>query len=279
MLARVTSHAGRALRWDSNQACWRWAGVGAPTLHALAAANRQIQTSKLPDRATVLVPCRSGRLLLGLPKRLCLAALDPARAHRPLRMQALVAVDPAEPRTGISDGCTDRRGNLVFGTGTDAPRCKIGSFYQYSLAHGLRRLALPVVAQAASICFSADGARMYFADAAQHRILQCDYDADQATVSDIRPFAMLPAGAVPHSSVLDTEGCLWNAQSGRLARYSPAGILKDSFEIDCRAPAFGGAGLAELLAAGTDGVVSFLTHRATGIPDTLFDDDVFSYAG
>ena len=60
-------------------------------------------------------------MLLGQGKRLGLVDLPPAGvAVRPLQAQVLVTVDAAEPRTAISDGCTDRAGNFVFGTANTA---------------------------------------------------------------------------------------------------------------------------------------------------------------
>jgi sugar lactone lactonase YvrE len=109
---------------------------------------------------------------------------------RPLQAQVLTTIDAAEPRTSISDGCTDRSGHFVFGTANMAQdRRPIGSFYQYSHQRGLRRLALPVVVTAGSIAFSPDGKRMYFADTARGAIMQCDYDAERAKVSGVSPFA------------------------------------------------------------------------------------------
>jgi sugar lactone lactonase YvrE len=59
----------------------------------------------------------SGRVLLGLGKRLGMAELPRAwQASRPLQAQVLITIDAAEPRTSISDGCADRHGNFVFGT-------------------------------------------------------------------------------------------------------------------------------------------------------------------
>ncbi len=80
----------------------------------------------------------------------------------------------------------------MFGTAnTAADRRPIGSFYQYSSQHGVRRLAMPAVAQACSMAVSVDGKRLYFADGAHGAIMECRYDAAAARVGDIRPS---PAG-------------------------------------------------------------------------------------
>ena len=209
----LSRQPGSSLRWDARSRHWWWSGPEASALHAYSPEQDSTVTCRLPDSAGLLAHTRSGRLLIGLPKRLCLADASLAGGARPLRLQPLAAVDPAEPRTRISDGCVDRRGYLVFGTGNaGADRRPIGSFYQFSRQHGLRRLALPAVAQAASICVDAAGTTLYFADGRLGHIMRCDYDAAQATVSNLRMFAQLDAGATPRGAAFDAAGCLWSAQ-------------------------------------------------------------------
>ena len=267
-------HPGHGLRWDAAGKRWWWSNPDASSVHAWPAQHAGTLTCKLPDGAGLLAHCKSGRLLLGLPKRLCLAEAPPMhRSAHQMRVRPLVPVDAAEPRTSISDGCTDRRGFLVFGTGNAGPEQRqIGSFYQYSLQHGLRRLALPAVAQASGICFSGDGRRMYFADAAVGRILQCDYNAEQASIAAIRLFAELGEGALPRGAVVDAEGCLWSAQPGSMVQYDGNGREQRRIAIDCRTPAFGGAQLAQMMAAGADGLVAVPGVLAAGQPEALFDD-------
>lgn len=270
---------GHGLRWDQAGSRWWWSNPAAASVHAWSADLDATLTCKLPDGAGLLAHCTSGRLLLGLPKRLCLAEAPPMnRAAQHLRVRPLVPVDAAEPRTSISDGCTDRSGFLVFGTGNvGEDRRPIGSFYQYSRQHGLRRLALPAVAQASSICFSGDGRRMYFADAAQGRILQCDYDAGQGAVGAISVFAELENGARPRGSVVDAAGCLWSAQPGQMVQYDESGKTLNKLAIDCRTPAFGGAQLSQMMAAGEQGLVAVPGVFAAGQPEMLFDDHELIY--
>jgi L-arabinonolactonase len=224
---------GRSLRWDAAGSRWWWSSESAPALHVWSPSEQRTFTCRLPDKAALLAQTRSGRLLLGLAKRLCVAELPAAlRDSQQLRVRPLVAVDAAEPRTSITDGCVDRRGFLVFGTGNvGQDRRPIGSFYQYSRQHGLRRLALPAVARASSIAFSGDGKRMYFADAAQPRILCCAYDAEQGSVADIGLFAALADGVTPRGTAVDQAGCVWNAQPGWLVQYEMSGKPLQRFAI------------------------------------------------
>ncbi|MET3116557.1 L-arabinonolactonase [Undibacterium sp. GrIS 1.8] len=290
---------GEGLQWNSAQSKWWWTDIDAATVHAWSPGNQQVLNYRLPDRVGSFAHCRSGRLLLGLSKRLGFATVPEIPANgmigvQNLAVQALVAVDPAESRTRINDGRTDRRGFFVFGTFNEATEKRsIASFYQYSLQYGLRRLALPAVAIANSICFSLDGKTMYFTDTLTRRIQQCDYDAESARVSHIRLFTQMDDPlAYPDGSVVDKNGCLWNAQWGAasIVQYSPAGELIQRIHVPVKnptCPAFGGVNsdqlmvttsrkdmsakeLASMPAAGS--LFSLQLDDRIGIEDSLFDD-------
>lgn len=281
---------GEGLLWQAGR--WWWTDIEGATLFAWRPGSEAPQSCRLPDRLGSFAHCRSGRVLLGLAKRLCLATLGDDLALG--QLQTAAPVDAAEPRTRINDGRTDRRGNFVFGTLNEAAeRRPIASFYQFSLRHGLRRLALPAVAIANSICFSLDGRTMYFCDTLSQRIQQCDYDADTAQVDNIREFTRMDrADAWPDGSVIDTEGCLWNAQwgAGRVARYDPEGRLMDAFTAPAAhtsCPAIGGEGLDHLMVTTARSELSrealaaqplsgslfgLRLPKALGVPDALFED-------
>jgi L-arabinonolactonase len=274
-----SNRQAHCLRWDGASARWWWADSAAGTLRAWSHDSQLSMHCALPDEAGAFVQCSSGRLLLCQPKRLCLAATPAApqsRTQRAWRLRALVAVDPAEPRTSIHEGRTDRRGFFVFGTRNDGADARpIGSFYQYSRQYGLRRLALPAVAVATSICFSVDGRKMYFADGDLPRILQCDYDADTAVVANVRGFA--DAGALPEGAVVDRGGNLWSAQAGagRLVQYAPDGSTIRRCALPWGAPAtpaFGGDALEQLTVGSADGLIRIPDVGTGGLHEVLFDD-------
>jgi L-arabinonolactonase len=283
------------LRWHDGH--WWWTDPDGTAIYTWASEDGTAPVkplrSRLPDRVASLVFCTSGRVLLGQAKWLCFAerAAPPENrqgsgqggslGRRPPQPGA--AVDPAEPRTGVSDGACDRDGNFVFGTRNVTPEARqIGSYYQYSMQHGLRRLALPAAAMAHSIACSPDGRTLYFSDAATRRIMQCDYDAQAAKVANIRLFAEV-TDAQPRGAVVDAEGCLWSAHfgAGRLAHYAPDGRLLRSLALPApypTRPAFGGPDHRLLLvgampqpgAAG--GLYQLDAGGVQGLPDGLFRD-------
>jgi sugar lactone lactonase YvrE len=277
-----TGRAGRALRWDAASRCWRWPDPHNEQLHAWPAASGAADGVRLFEGACALATCASspGRILLGQGKRLGLVDLPPAGgAARPLQAQVLVTVDAAEPRTAISDGCTDRAGNFVFGTAnTASDQRPIGSFYQYSSQYGLRRLALPVVVRAAGIAFSGDGKTMYCADGASGRIVRCSYDAGRAKVGNIATFA--DAGTGLDAAAIDSADRLWSAQAGNLLQYATDGVVARRIALadePAAALAFGGDGLDRLLVLGAEGGLYGLPAGAVesgvcGVADAPFDD-------
>jgi sugar lactone lactonase YvrE len=281
---------GEGLLWRSGR--WWWTDIEAATLYAWKPGTPGPQFCRLPDRLGSFAHCRSGRVLLGLAKRLAIATLGGNLELTQLR--TLAPVDAAEARTRINDGRTDRSGRFVFGTLNEAKEKRpIASFYQYSTDHGLRRLALPAVAIANSICFSLDGRTMYFCDSMSQAIQQCDYDAETGQVANIRLFTQIDhAGASPDGSVIDAEGCLWNAQwgAGRVARYDPEGQLMAVFTAPAAhtsCPAIGGEGGDQLMLTtaradlGRDALAAqplsgslfgLRLPQALGVADALFED-------
>jgi L-arabinonolactonase len=281
---------GEGLLWDPAAAQWLWTDIEASCLHAWAWPHGPVRTLTLPDRLGSFARCRSGRLLLGLAKGLAWGEFS----NDTLAVTPLVAVEADEPRTRINDGRTDRSGNFVFGTFNQSPdRRPIGGFYQYASTHGLRRLALPPVGIANSICFSPDGATLYFTDTAVGRIMQCRYDSSSAQVDDIRLFAVVnEPGASPDGSIVDSDGCLWNAQwgAGRVRRFSPRGEPLETITLDApnaSCPALGGPDLHDLMitsariemsdeqlamAPAAGGLFHVHLPTVTGLPDALFED-------
>lgn len=281
---------GEGLTWDVARRRWLWTDIEASCLYAWAGNDEAPVAQALPDRLGCLAPTRSGRLLLGLAKGLAWGRFG----AEGFELTPLVPVDAAEPRTRINDGRTDRSGNFVFGTFNEAAdRRPIGSFYQFSLRHGLRRLALPTVTIANSICFSPDGGTMYFTDSLRGLIQQCRYDADSAQVGKPRPFARVAMPSEPDGSVVDADACLWNAQWGKglVQRYSPKGLPLEQLQVPAphvTCPAFGGPALDTLMlttarhglsaqaleAAPLSGALfACRVPGSVGLADAAFDDE------
>ena len=239
---------GEGLQWHAPSGRWWWTDIAASCIYAWTPGASATLQVRLPERIGCFVHGRSGAILLGMPKRLARLVLPDLQAVGSITAEPQ-EITPVEPMmtTRVNDGRCDRNGALVFGTMDDAePRQLIGGFYQYTAAHGLRRLALDNVAIANSTCFSPDGLRMYYCDTPTGRIMVCDYDSASARVSAARVFAEKDVGDCwPDGSVIDAQGCLWNAEWGNaaVARYAQDGRLMGRYAVaasNVTCPAFGG---------------------------------------
>jgi len=283
---------GEGLLWDARRGAWLWTDIEGRRLWQHREADGMTRTWSLPDRLGSFAICASGQILLGLAKSLAWADLDAAGGDF-LPVTTIVALEPGlETRT--NDGRTDRAGHFVFGTMSELPQHRpIGSFYQFSHRHGLRRLDLGTIGIPNSLCFSPDGGTIYFCDSPQRQIMQAAYDPDTASVSSIRVFADLRTRpGEPDGSIVDADGRLWNAVWGAhlIRRFTPTGRIDRELPVPAKnatCVAFGGTDLRTLAVTSarqdmsegelattpeSGGVFVVDTDDAAGIPETLFAD-------
>ena len=246
---------GEGVLWCERRQALLWVDIDGARLWMHVPASGQTRRWNLPDRAGCLGLAGNGELLVVLAKSIHRADLDAALASDgpSLPLAHLADIEPHEPRTRSNDGRADRHGNFVFGTMDESTaKTPIGTFYQYSAAHGLRRLPLPGAAIPNSICFSPDGRTLYWCDSLQAAIQCCDYEPEAARVGPSRRFAEVGLdGAAADGSCIDAEGGLWNAQWGgaRVVRYAPDGRIDQVVQMPVPQPsccAIGGANLDTL---------------------------------
>jgi L-arabinonolactonase len=242
---------GEGITWWAAREALLWTDIQSSRLWFHSPGDGVTRSWDVPDRLGSMAICASGALLLGMAKGLFRADLDASGDG--IQVTPVLPLEPDLATTRVNDGRTDRAGNFVFGTmNEDESRAPIGSFYQYSAAFGLRRLDLGGVHIPNSICFSLDGRTMFFCDSHQRRIMRCDYDAQAASVANVREFAVFgPRQGTPDGSIVDSDDCLWNAEWGaaRVRRYTPDGLLDRSIALPARNPtcvAFGGADMDDL---------------------------------
>lgn len=152
------------------------------------------------------------------------------------------------PNSRSNDGRADPQGGMWIGTMDLEAKKDAGAIYRYY--QGEVRTLYPNVTIPNSICFSPDGNTAYFADTKDKCIMSQTLDAEGWPVGDAQMFIdMTKEGLSPDGSVVDAEGCLWNAQWGasRIAKYSPQGKFLSAIDIpdakQTTCPAFGGADL------------------------------------
>lgn len=236
----------------------------------------------LPDAVYTVCATGSGRLLLGLSKRLCLVDAPALSGRRPEAIRWLASIDVVDQRTVISGGRADRDGRYVFGTRNTAPDGhKIGSFFQFSEQFGLRRLAIPTVVAASGICFNQAGTRLYFADESAAVLYQCSYDSASGGIQNLVPFARGDQAANLKDAFVDGDDCVWTVQSkpgagGAVIQYAANGEMLQNIGIrQTRLSALSAYGidLKQLILMGTNGALRIVGNLSlNGAPESMFDD-------
>ena len=162
----------------------------------------------------------------------------------------IVGLEADNPMTRSNDGRADPYGGFWIGTMGKKGEAGAGAIYRYYRGD-LRKLYTDI-SVSNSICFAPDGKTAYFCDTPTKRIMQQRLDdagwpnGEAELFADVAPFK-------PDGSVVDSTGCLWNAQWGahRVACYDASGQFVRAIEftasqISC--PAFGGADMNQLIA-------------------------------
>ena len=195
-----------------------------------------------PDR--LLVATRTG-----------LWRLDPGTGEKAL----LEPLEADNPRTRSNDGRAAPDGSFWIGTMGLGAEDGAGAIYRYHPGRSPavigfeRRVSIPN-----SIAFGPDGTRLYWCDTRRRAIMATPLDAGTGDPAGESVVHVDLSGAGPRGedlnpdgSVVDGEGCLWNAQWGasRVARYDPDGAFMGAVPVPVAqpsCPAFGGDDMTTL---------------------------------
>ena len=218
------------------------------------------QSFELPERPGSFCLCADGRLLFAFENGP--AFYDPVSGHDSLQRICGFEEDiplgpfPKDPSrmasTRMNDGRVDPFGNFVVGGYDEVPPSEPGADPRSAIYRiDGQTLAIEKIVPACqcsnAICFSADGATMYYTDSLRspRRIWRTEmYRGEGGAARNPVPSAWSEAsvavrwseqeeagGGLPDGSVVDVAGNLWSAQfgRGRVVRYDAAGEV--DFEV------------------------------------------------
>ena len=145
--------------------------------------------------------------------------------------------------TRSNDGRADPQGGFWIGTMGKKMEKEAGAIYRFYKGE-LRKLFSSITVPN-SICFSPCGKIVYFTDTFSRKIMRVSLDKLGWPSKEPEIFIDCEEEEVnPDGSVVDIDGCLWNAQWGasRIVKFNPAGELTKIIELDApqvTCPAFG----------------------------------------
>lgn len=167
--------------------------------------------------------------------------------------QLLCEIEAENIHTRSNDGRADPWGGFWIGTMSKAGNPGQGALYRWLPApkgKGTLRVIRRGMTTPNAICFDHTRNRTYFADTKERIIWQIRIDPATGWPTGARSIFVDLRGSKgeperkPDGAVVDSEGCLWNAQwgSSRVARYSPDGEFLSSVDLPTghtSCPAFG----------------------------------------
>ena len=263
LMVDVENQLGECVLWCARSERVLWTDILGAKLYAHDPARGTTSTWPMPEPlASFALTANDDRLLLGLASQLAFFDFSSGA------VTPICAVESGLS-TRLNDGRCDRQGRFVFGTfHTVEPRERIGGYYRLDADLKLERLPLPDCATANSICFSPDGATMYYCNSPDRTIRCCDYDLETGAISNDRVFVQLDGDAgEPDGSCIDAEGHLWNAQWGasRVVRYTPDGKVDRVIESPALQPSCVAIG-------GRDLNVLYVTSARVGLGEPAVHD-------
>lgn len=248
-IVKAGNELGEGCTWSVARDALLWTDIEGRALWEHRPATGATRQWPLPERA--------GSFALTADAEVLLIALEHSLARLDLRTGAtrtLVEFDHGLT-TRSNDGRCDRSGNFVFGT-LDEPRTGApqGSWYRFSTAGQLQRLALPAVGIPNGLAFSADGRRIFYCDTIDRTVRTARYDAETGAITDTRVFSA-PGNVEgnPDGATVDAADHYWSARwgAGLLVRHAPDGRVVQQVTVAAGQPAcvaLGGAGLRTLFA-------------------------------
>lgn len=245
----VTNSLGECILWDDQCEQVLWTDIPGRTLYIHSPDSRASVTIELDeDLCSFALIDDSDDLLCAFQSGF--AVLDRHTGERVW----LYRIDNADALR-LNDGRVDRQGrfwcgSLIKNAGKGRENELSGELYRVD-HDGSISAHLDGIGVSNSLCWSPDGATMYFGDTLKKEIWAFDFEQEAGRISNQRVFARTPDPCGPDGSCVDAEGCLWNAEwgQGRVVRYRPDGSVDAVVQLPVShvtCVTFGGEHLSDL---------------------------------
>lgn len=236
-LATGADALGESPVWDAARQCLWWIDGVAGLIRRRDMAG-QVSDLHVSGHVGAIALVHGAGIIATIEQRV--VWLDPVtRAER-----VLDEVKDAPGAMRLNDGKLDRQGRFVcvsMGRGGEP----IGQVHGFGLNRH-RVLAAPGLGIGNGVCFSPDGATLYFTDTRGRRSFAADYDVSTGTLGAIRDHIDCAAlGSGIDGATVDAAGNMWGAliHAGEIGCFAPDGRLMDRIKAPVDLPsslAFGG---------------------------------------
>ncbi len=232
---------GESPVWDTENHRLCWVDGVSRLIRSLDPATQELRRWQTPSMVGSIGLAAGRSFVCGLADGIHL--FDPESE----RFEPLLQPEPPEPTVRFNDGKVDRQGRFLCGSmGRHGER--LGRLWRVDRS-GRADMLVDGIQISNSLCFSPDGATMYFADSLEGTIRAYPYGdrlGPMRILVDTRAW-----GSGPDGATVDADGYIWVCLvlAGRVARFSPEGRLDRLIDMPVDLPssvAFGGADMATL---------------------------------
>lgn len=203
--------------WDVQEQAFYWTDIRSRLVRRYDWASARVEQWRLPEMVGSLAVRERGGLLLAM--RPSVALFDPASG----RLETIAAPEADRADMRFNDGKCDRQGRFWAGTMDDESRAPAGTLYRIDERGCIAKLT--GIKTPNSLCWSPDGATMYFADSRTQVINAYPYDVQSGEIGAPRLFHRVEPPAIPDGATVDAEGYVWVAyyRGGCVTRVAPDG--------------------------------------------------------
>lgn len=278
-VGQQTDVLGESPVWSVKDQALYWVDIREARVRRLA--HGAVTSWKTPEIVGSVALGPGSSLVVALKSRIAL--FDPDSG----RFETIAAPEADNADHRFNDGKCDRQGSFWCGTMNDVTRAAEGTLYRFSSnAVAIMRCEIRIPN---SLCFNADGSRVYFADSDLGEIFTCALNEAGNRKGDWSSFARVEPPGVPDGATVDDQGFVWVAiyDGWRVIRLTPEGRLDRVLEVPVQKPtscAFGGASLStlfittasqrltddELLNQPLAGALLAFDMEARGLPEPVF---------